>query len=129
MTNDLVYLNGQYLRRHEATISPLDRGFLFGDAVYEGIPIYHQQMFLCQDHLTRLNLNLSRINMNWRLDQHLLKEIFETLIQDEFAPNICALYLQISRGTPDNLQRNHRYAKTTKPTIFAMLQALSLIHI
>ena len=56
-----VYLNGQILKEDEARISPLDRGFTFGDGVYEVIPCYNNRLFLFEDHLKRLQ-GLAGIN-------------------------------------------------------------------
>lgn len=53
-----VYLNGQILKEDEARISPLDRGFTFGDGVYEVIPCYNNRLFLLEEHLKRLKASL-----------------------------------------------------------------------
>ena len=53
-----VYLNGQILKENEARISPLDRGFTFGDGVYEVIPCYDNRLFLFDEHLKRLKASL-----------------------------------------------------------------------
>ena len=67
-----AYLNGQILKEDQAFISPLDRGFTFGDGVYEGIPCYAGKLFLFEDHLKRLLRRLGVIGL-WRVK--LLKEI------------------------------------------------------
>jgi len=61
MENKTVYLNGQYLPLNEAKVSVLDRGFLFGDGVYEVIPSYSGHLFHFQDHLQRLENSLAGI--------------------------------------------------------------------
>ena len=54
-----TYLNKEFLRREEVKISPFDRGFLFGDGVYEVIPVYEEKAFLLEDHLARLGRSLN----------------------------------------------------------------------
>jgi len=59
----ICYLNGHYLPLTEARVSPLDRAFLFGDAVYEVVPIYASRPFRLREHLDRLNRSLAGIRM------------------------------------------------------------------
>jgi D-alanine transaminase len=63
MENKTVYLNGQYLPLSEAKVSVLDRGFLFGDGVYEVIPSYSGHLFHFQEHLERLENSLAGIRL------------------------------------------------------------------
>jgi len=63
MDNKIVYLNGEYLPLNEAKVSVLDRGFLFGDGVYEVIPAYYGKLFLFQEHLARLNNSLKLVQL------------------------------------------------------------------
>ena len=58
----ICYLNGKFLDLKEAKISPLDRGFLFGDAIYEVIASYNNKPFKIEEHLDRLFINLKNIN-------------------------------------------------------------------
>ena len=63
MLDGLCYLNGAVLPLAEARISPLDRGFLFGDGVYELVPVYGGRMFRLEDHLERLDRSLARVRI------------------------------------------------------------------
>ena len=60
---EVVYLNGNYSSKQETTLSILDRGFLFGDGVYELIPIYNKKIFYIDAHLERLKSSLQQINI------------------------------------------------------------------
>ena len=63
MIADIVFLNGQFLPLADAKISPLDRGFLFADGVYEVIPVYSRQPFRLDEHLRRLQASLDGIRL------------------------------------------------------------------
>lgn len=63
MTAPIAYLNGHFLPLQNVHISPLDRGFLFGDGVYEVIPVHHGKVFCLEAHIERLNQSLSSIRM------------------------------------------------------------------
>ena len=65
--SEIVYLNGKYLPKEKASLSILDRGFLFGDGVYELIPIYNKKIFYINDHLSRLRNSLDQINISPKL--------------------------------------------------------------
>jgi D-alanine transaminase len=112
-----VYLNGQFLPLAEAHISPLDRGFLFGDGVYEVIPVYSRHPFRLDEHLHRLNETLAGVKLSNPLDLAGWKNVIDQLISD--APwedqSIC---LQITRGA-DN-KRDHAFPLgSVPPTTFA----------
>lgn len=116
---NIVYLNGQFLSLSEAHISPLDRGFLFADGVYEVIPAYHGKMFKLEPHLERLNKSLAAIKLDV---EHDWKTVLETLIERNSAGNLY-LYLQVTRGAP--AVREHAFPlEPTEPTIFAMARTL-----
>lgn len=113
--SDTVYLNGEYLPLADAKISVLDRGFLFGDGVYEVIPAYAGRLFRFEDHIARLNNSLREI----RLDLHKSVEewlaIFQPMLdsgKDEY------IYLQITRGCAP--KRDHGFPEQVVPTVFAM---------
>lgn len=112
---DACYLNGEYLPLAEARISPMDRGFLFGDAVYEGIVVYNHRGFLLREHLERLQRSLDKLNItvDWSLSEW--EDMINTLISQVNEPTQL-VYLQVSRGAA--AQRNHIYRNLT-PTIFA----------
>ena len=63
-TSEFVYMNGEYSSKEKTSLSILDRGFLFGDGVYELIPIYNKKIFYIEDHLRRLRSSLEQINIS-----------------------------------------------------------------
>lgn len=112
---DNVYLNGDYLPLSDAKVSVLDRGFLFGDGIYEVIPAYAGKLFRLEDHIVRLNNSLReiRIDLVKTVDEWL--SIFQPLLdssKDEY------IYLQITRGYAP--KRDHGFPESVVPTIFAM---------
>ena len=115
MNDDLVYLNGDYLPLSEAKISVLDRGFLFGDGVYEVIPVYAGKYFHLEGHLLRLQASLSRIRLDLSYDLDQWSEIFKPLLDDSKNQFI---YLQITRGVAP--KRDHAFPENPVPTIFVM---------
>ncbi|SMF97126.1 D-alanine transaminase [Methylomagnum ishizawai] len=111
----LVYLNGEYLPLDQAKVSVLDRGFLFGDGVYEVIPVYGGQPFRLQEHLRRLGQSLAGIRMAQPLSDGEWAAIFERLID---GPGDQYIYLQVTRGAAD--KRDHAIPAQITPTVFAM---------
>jgi D-alanine transaminase len=113
-----VYFNGQFMALEEVKISPLDRGFLFGDGVYEVIPCENDQLIGMGLHLQRLYRSLSAIRLTIPLEEDDWRAIFQRLLQQ--CPNSnSTLYVQISRGVQS--RRNHVATETIIPTIFVML--------
>ncbi|MDO9105857.1 MAG: D-amino acid aminotransferase [Methylovulum sp.] len=115
LENKTVYLNGQYLPLNEAKISVMDRGFLFGDGVYEVIPAYHGRLFYLRQHLERLDNSLAAI----RLANPHTREQWQAIL----APLLDAgqnqyIYLQITRGVA--VKRDHAFPENIQPTVFAM---------
>ncbi len=115
MGDSKVYLNGEYLPLSEAKVSVLDRGFLFGDGVYEVIPCYSGKLFRMQDHLDRLQASLSRICLDFNYDLAQWTQILVPLID---ATKDQSIYLQITRGVA--AKRDHAFPKNPVPTVFAM---------
>lgn len=120
LTESKVYLNGDYLPLSEAKVSVLDRGFLFGDGVYEVIPSYSGRLFRLQDHLERLQNSLKRIRfeVSYDLDQWLaiLTPLLDSS-KDQY------IYLQITRGVAP--KRDHAFPGDPVPTVFAMCSDLN----
>ena len=115
---NIVYLNGQYLPIEEATISVMDRGFLFGDGVYEVVPVFGNKLLRLDEHLHRLKNSLARISCaNPRSDDEWV-EIFSVLLEKNTGDDR-AVYLQISRGV--YLKRDLSTDKNSPPTVFAMV--------
>ncbi len=115
---EIVYLNGNYIPASEAQISILDRGFLFGDGVYEVIPVYSGIPFKLAGHLERLNRSLLAINMESPLLDNEWNSVLEELIDKNSGNQDAMIYLQLTRGTMP--RRDHLYSKDTVPTILAM---------
>lgn len=120
MTLPTAYNNGRFLPLAEVAISPLDRGFLFADGVYEVIPVYAGKLFLLEAHLERLSRSLDAVAI--QLDpppdwQALLGELVtRNGGGDQY------VYLQITRGSAP--VRDHRFPADTPPTLFAMASPL-----
>ncbi|MCO7227375.1 D-amino acid aminotransferase [Pleionea sp. CnH1-48] len=114
---DIVYLNGQYLPRTQASVSVMDRGFLLGDGIYEVIPCYAGQLFRLEQHLVRLKQSLEAVYLELNFDW---QAVIESLLQKNGAKH-CCVYLQVTRGAPG--QREHRLIAAT-PTVYIMLLPL-----
>lgn len=112
----VVFLNDTYLPMAEAKISPMDRGFLFGDGIYEVVPSYNGEMVGFAPHIDRMNngLNAVEINLGWSHERW--KDVCDTLIEKNGAGNL-ALYLHVSRGA--DTRRFHAYPEDIEPTVFA----------
>jgi D-alanine transaminase len=117
----ICYLNGDYLPLAEARVSALDRAFLFGDAVYEVLPVYASRPFRVREHLDRLNRSLAGIRMPPPLPHAEWAQLCQELISRNSALE-AYLYLQVTRGA--ELGRNHAWPEGLKPTLFAYITAL-----
>lgn len=116
----MVYLNGEFLPIEQAKISVLDRGFIFGDGVYEVIPVYTRRPFRLAEHLVRLQTSLDAIRLP---DPHPASKWTE-LVGKIIAGNPWEdqnVYLQITRGPA---KRDHVFPKGVKPTVFMMASEL-----
>ncbi len=114
--SSIVYLNGLYLPIEEAKISVLDRGFTFGDGVYEVIPVYQGHIFRLKEHIERLNNSLNEVYIDRPHDLVQWQEILRELIQQNPAKDH-SLYIQVTRGVSE---REHAIETATKQTVFAM---------
>lgn len=112
----VVYLNGQFMPASEAKISPMDRGFLFGDGIYEVIPSYGGRCVGFAAHINRLLQGLAALEINCALTEQDWKALVQQLIKQNGAGNL-GIYLHVSRGT--DTKRAHAYPKDVPPTIFA----------
>jgi D-alanine transaminase len=119
MENKTVYLNGHYLPLNEAKVSVLDRGFLFGDGVYEVIPSYSGHLFHFQDHLERLENSLVGIRL---ANPHTREEWLKLLTPLLDATLDQYISLQITRGVAP--KRDHAFPDNTPATVFAMCSAI-----
>ncbi len=92
-----VYLNGQWLPPEEARISVFDRGFIFGDGVYEVIPAYGGRLFRFKQHLERLEGSLADIGLPSPLPAGEWQAVLERLVA-EGGNDDQSVYLQVTRG-------------------------------
>ena len=118
--SDIVYLNGEFMPLEAARIPVLDRGFIFGDGVYEVIPVYSGHPFRLPEHLRRLQHSLDSI----RLANPMSDAEWTKLTQDVIARNAGedqSVYLQVTRGAA---KRDHAFPKDAKPTVFMMSSPL-----
>ncbi|PKM13255.1 MAG: D-amino acid aminotransferase [Gammaproteobacteria bacterium HGW-Gammaproteobacteria-3] len=120
MENKTVYLNGHYLPLSDAKISVLDRGFLFGDGIYEVIPAYNGRLFRLHEHLLRLKNSLSHIRLANPHSAGQWAEILQPLLTQDPEQYI---YLQITRGVAP--KRDHAFPEHTQPTVFAMCSPIT----
>lgn len=121
----MIYLNGEYLPLSEARISVLDRGFLFGDGVYEVIPVYARRPFRLIEHLARLQRSLDGIRLANPLEEVQWTALIEKIIAHNEGDDQ-QIYLQVTRGTSmdANVKRNHAFPKNATTTVFAMSEPL-----
>lgn len=113
----MIYLNGKYLPLEEACVPVMDRGFLFGDGVYEVIPVYSRRPFRLAEHLGRLRHSLDGI----RLQNPHSEEEWAAILAEVVAGNEGEdqyLYLHISRGVAPT--RDHAFPAKATPTVFVM---------
>jgi len=121
VSQQIVYLNGSYLPMMESQISTQDRGFLFGDGVYEVIPVYQRKLFCFDAHIQRLKNSLKATSITNPFSDSEWLKMLETLIakhdwQDQY------IYLQVTRGV--QMQRDHLPADCLTPTIYAYTNPL-----
>ena len=120
--DQVVYLNGEFVALQDAQISVLDRGFIYGDGVYEVVPIYARQPFRMPHHLERLQHSLDGIRLaNPHTEAQWDALVREVAAKQPFADQ--ALYLQVTRGVA---KRDHAFPPGTPPTIFMMSNPLPL---
>jgi D-alanine transaminase len=122
MEDPLVYLNGELTPLSEARIPVLDRGFIFGDGVYEVIPMYARKLFRAKHHMARLARSLACIGIPNPHDEEgwlaLAGKVAEAHPADDQL-----IYMQVTRGVA---KRAHAFPKEVIPTIFIMTNPLSL---
>jgi len=110
----IAYLNGEWMRPEDARVSVFDRGFMFGDGIYEVMAVYDGEVFTLDQHLTRLQRSLDAI----RLESPHSPEGWRALIEEAVArgkESPAYLYLQVTRGVAS--PRNHVYPEVVSPTV------------
>lgn len=115
-----VYLNGEFLPLDQARVPVLDRGFVFGDGVYEMVPVYDRHPFRLDEHLRRLQSSLDAIRLANPYPVEIWRERTLQLIASQaFADQ--SLYIQVTRGAAP---RDHAFPRQAVPTVFMMAQPL-----
>ncbi|MFO1436076.1 MAG: D-amino acid aminotransferase [Gammaproteobacteria bacterium] len=112
-----VYLNGQFMPIEDAKVSVLDRGFLFGDGVYEVVPVFKGKTFRLTEHLYRLDNSLQAIRVANPLSNDQWRSLVVTLIERNGGGDQI-VYIQITRGVAP--KRDHVPTQPLTPTVFAM---------
>jgi D-alanine transaminase len=112
----IVYLNGDYLPMEEARISPMDRGFLFGDGIYEVVPSYDGQLVGFTPHMERMQDGLDALEIQLQLDHEQWRTIARELVARNGGGNL-GIYFHVSRGADS--QRHHAYPEGITPTTYA----------
>jgi D-alanine transaminase len=117
-----IYLNGSFMPIEEAKVSVLDRGFIFGDGVYEVIPVYSRRAFRLAEHLKRLQHSLDGIKLKNPHSEREWSDILGELINFN-TPEDQYLYLHITRGAA---KRDHAFPyPPVPPTVFVLSNPLT----
>jgi D-alanine transaminase len=116
----IVYLNGKFMADTEACVPVLDRGFIFGDGVYEVIPVYGGRLFRFREHLTRLENSLRAVRIANPLDSAGWQQMLQQLVEQNDGGDL-SMYLQVTRGAA---KRDHALPANVTPTVFAMCNPL-----
>jgi D-alanine transaminase len=120
VADSLCYLNGAYGPLREAKVSVLDRGFIFGDGVYEVVPVYGRRLFRFEEHMDRLERSLSKVRIPNPMGRSDWLACFRRLVAAHEAEDQVA-YLQVTRGVA---LRDHVMPADIEPTVFMMCSAL-----
>jgi len=116
----MVFLNGKFLPIEQAMVPVLDRGFIFGDGVYELVPVYSRVPFRIDEHLRRLERSLAEVRISNPYSAAQWKEIIARLIAEQPFEDQ-GIYLQVTRGVA---KRDHAFPKDVAPTVFLMSNPL-----
>jgi len=115
-----VFLNGEFLAPEEAKVPVLDRGFIFGDGVYEVVPVYSRVPFRLDEHLARLERSLGETRIRNPYSRAQWRDLIYRLV-DAQAFEDQAVYFQVTRGVA---KRDHAFPKGVEPTVFMMSNPL-----
>jgi D-alanine transaminase len=116
----MVCLNGSFLPLEQATVPVLDRGFIFGDGVYELIPVYSRAPFRMDEHFARLERSLAAVGIRNPYARDKWREIVTALVAQQPWEDQ-GVYLQVTRGVA---KRDHAFPEGVEPTVFAMSNPL-----
>lgn len=123
LSTSLCYLNGHIGPIGEAKVSVMDRGFIFGDGIYEVIPVYERHLFRFDEHMARLDRSLSKLRIANPLSRTEWLALCRKLVATQAAEDQM-VYIQITRGVAP---RNHVMPKDILPTVFAMSSPMAQV--
>ena len=116
----MVFLNGQFVPIEQAMVPVLDRGFIFGDGVYELVPVYSRVPFRLDEHLARLERSLSAVRIRNPYSREQWRDIIARLVASE-PDDDQGVYFQVTRGVA---KRDHAFPQDVEPTVFIMSNPL-----
>jgi len=116
----MVFLNGKFLPLEEARVPVLDRGFIFGDGVYELVPVYSRVPFRLDEHLARLERSLAEVRIRNPYSRREWADIIRQLVAKQTFEDQ-GVYFQVTRGVA---KRDHAFPKDAEPTVFIMANPL-----
>ncbi|MDO8903776.1 aminotransferase class IV [Hydrogenophaga sp.] len=123
LPESLCYLNGAYTRVCDAKISVLDRGFIFGDGIYEVLPAYEGRIFRFDQHMARLERSLAELRIPNPMGSEEWLAIARKLIQSLSGSANQIIYIQVTRGVAP---RDHVMPPGLSPTVFVMISEMKL---
>src|SRR5512145_1263911 len=118
--SSIVFLNGKFLPIEEARVPVLDRGFIFGDGVYELVPVYSRVPFRMDEHLARLERSLAEVRIRNPYSRGEWRDIILQLVAKQPFDDQ-GVYFQVTRGVA---KRDHAFPKDAVPTVFVMSNPL-----
>lgn len=121
MQDPLVYLNGEFTPLSEAKVPVLDRGFIFGDGVYEVIPMYARKLFRARQHMARLLRSLAAVGIASPHDEPEWMALIER-VTAAYPADDQLIYMQVTRGVA---KRAHAFPQDVTPTVFIMTSAFT----
>src|SRR6516225_398369 len=124
LPESLCYLDGSYTPLCDAKVSVLDRGFIFGDGIYEVVPVYEGHLFCFDEHMARLERSLAELQIQNPLTAAQWRGIAVRLIEASPAATRAGtqgLYIQVTRGVAP---RDHAMPQGLTPTVFVMLNPM-----
>ena len=119
--SEIVYLNGEFMPLEEARVPVLDRGFIFGDGIYEVIPVYSGRPFRLHEHLARFRRSHDAVRIAYPMSDEKWAGLVEELITRNEGEDQ-SVYLQVTRGVA---KRDHAFPQDAKPTVFGMSNPLA----
>jgi D-alanine transaminase len=119
---EIAYINGSFIPKEDIRISPDDRGFIFGDGIYEVMKWYGSFFFDSESHLVRLKRSLREVRITWPQSDSFLKISSELIERNHLESKHALIYAQITRGAAP---RNHSFPDPeTEPTVYAFAREI-----